>query len=304
MENIVIIGHGPAGLTAAIYTARAGLNPLVVYSSAELGQLDQTTDVENYPGFPEGVMGPAVIQNMHLQAERFGTRFQVAHVSSVSGEGPFILETDGDSIESRTLILATGAKPRRLGLESESRFWGNGVSACAVCDGFFYREKSVLVIGGGDSACEEAIFLTKFASKVYLAHRRDQLRASKIMGDRAKNHAKIEILWNTSLKEVVGSEADGVQAVCLQDTQSGSMRELSLDGVFLGIGHIPNTVAFKGFVDLDPEGYVKMQPGTSRTSRNGVFAAGDLHDKEYRQAVTASGFGCMAALDVEHYLSS
>jgi len=304
MENVVIIGHGPAGLTSAIYTARAGLAPLVLSSSAELGQLDQTTDVENFPGFPEGILGPDIIVNMHKQAERFGAKFQTAHVEKITGEGPFVLHTASSQIETRTIILATGAKPRRLGIESESRLWGHGVTACAVCDGFFYRNREVIVIGGGDSACEEATYLTKFASRVYLVHRRDQLRASKIMAERAMNHPKVEMVWNSEVAEVLGNSEDGVVGVVLRDTTNGSTREMKIDGVFLSIGHIPNTEPFKDLVDRDSEGYIILEEGSTKTSRPGVFAAGDLHDKHYRQAITAAGFGCMAALDAERFLAS
>lgn len=303
MEKLVIIGHGPAGLTAAIYAARAGLEPLVLSSNSELGQLDQTTDVENFPGFPEGVMGPEIIIGMHKQAERFGARFKAAHVRSVSGDSPFTLDLDDGSLQARCVILATGAKPRRLGLESESRYWGKGVSACAVCDGFFYRNQEVLVVGGGDSACEEAGFLTKFASKVYMVHRRDELRASKIMAQRALANPKIELIWNSELAEVLGSESEGVVGAALKNLNDGGTTNLSVSGVFLAIGHIPNTGPFAGIVEMDEEGYVIIKPGTSHTSKPGIFAAGDLHDKNYRQAITAAGYGCMAALDAERFLS-
>lgn len=302
MQNVTIIGHGPAGLTAAIYAARAGLNPLVLSSNAELGQLDQTTDVENFPGFPVGIMGPDIIINMHNQAERFGAQFKTAHVSAIEGTAPYVLKTDAGDIETRTIIIATGAKPRRLGLASEAKYWGHGVSACAVCDGFFYRDREVLVIGGGDSACEEATFLTKFASKVTLVHRRDSLRASKVMADRVMANSKIDIQWNTVVKEITGTDDDGVSGVILENIESGEIREMPMDGVFLAIGHIPNTAPFKGLIDLDDEGYVLLEEGSTRTSAKGVFAAGDLHDKIYRQAITAAGFGCMSALDAEKYL--
>jgi thioredoxin reductase (NADPH) len=303
MENLVIIGHGPAGLTAAIYAARAGLSPLVLHSSSELGQLDQTTDVENFPGFPEGIMGPDIIKDMHKQAERFGTNFKMTHVRSIDGDSPFTLAVDDGEIQARSIILATGARPRRLGLDSESKYWGNGVSACAVCDGFFYREKEILVIGGGDSACEEATFLTKFASKVYMIHRRDELRASKIMARRALDNPKIEIVWNSVLDEVLGNVSDGVTGARLKCLLTSQTQDLPVTGVFLAIGHIPNTSPFQGVVEMDDEGYVVIEEGSTRTSKNGIFAAGDLHDKNYRQAVTAAGFGCMAALDAERFLS-
>jgi len=304
MENVVIIGHGPAGLTSAIYTARAGLKPLILSSCAELGQLDQTTDVENFPGFPKGILGPEIIVNMHQQAERFGARFKTAHVHSVSGTGPFELRTDDEVIQTRTIILATGAKPRRLGIDSESKLWGHGVTACAVCDGFFYRGREVIVIGGGDSACEEATYLTKFASKVYLVHRRDQLRASKIMAERAMNHPQVTMVWNSEVAEVLGNHDDGVTGVVLRNTVTGETSNMRIDGVFLAIGHIPNTGPFQSLIQCDEEGYVLLKEGSTRTSMPGVFAAGDLHDKHYRQAITAAGFGCMAALDAERYLAA
>ena len=302
MQNVTIIGHGPAGLTAAIYSARAGLSPLVLGSNAELGQLDQTTDVENFPGFPSGIMGPEIIVNMHKQAERFGAQFKTAHVSSIVGAGPYTLKTDNGDIETKSIIIATGAKPRRLGLESEAKYWGHGVSACAVCDGFFYRDRQVLVVGGGDSACEEATFLTKFASKVTLVHRRDSLRASKVMADRVLANDKIEVRWNTVIKEITGTDDDGVTGVILENSESGETIQIPMDGVFLAIGHISNTAPFKDLIDLDPEGYVVLEEGSTQTSAKGVFAAGDLHDKVYRQAITAAGFGCMSALDAEKYL--
>lgn len=304
MQNVTIIGHGPAGLTAAIYSARAGLAPLVLGSNAELGQLDQTTDVENFPGFPSGIMGPEIIVNMHAQAERFGAQFRTTHVSAIVGTGPYTLKTDSGDIETKSIIIATGAKPRRLGLESESKYWGHGVSACAVCDGFFYRGREVLVVGGGDSACEEAIFLTKFASKVTLIHRRDSLRASKVMADRVIANDKIEIRWNTVIKEITGTDDDGVTGVILENSETGETIQVPMDGVFLAIGHIPNTGPFKDLIDLDDEGYVILEEGSTKTSAKGVFAAGDLHDKVYRQAITAAGFGCMSALDAEKYLEA
>tara|TARA_Y100000589_G_scaffold61656_1_gene52759 strand:+ start:515 stop:1435 length:921 start_codon:yes stop_codon:yes gene_type:complete len=302
VQNVTIIGHGPAGLTAAIYAARAGLTPLVLSSSAELGQLDQTTDVENFPGFPAGIMGPDIIVNMHEQAEKFGAQFRTAHVSAVQGNGPYTLMTDDGDINTKTIIIATGAKPRRLGLEGEATYWGHGVSACAVCDGFFYRGREVLVVGGGDSACEEATFLTKFASKVTLVHRRDTLRASKVMADRVIGNDKVDIQWNSVLKEIIGTKDDGVTGVVLEDSNTGETRELKMDGVFLAIGHIPNTAPFKDLITLDEEGYVILEEGSTKTSAKGIFAAGDLHDKVYRQAITAAGFGCMSALDAEKYI--
>ncbi|PCJ17911.1 MAG: thioredoxin-disulfide reductase [Candidatus Cloacimonadota bacterium] len=303
MQKVTIIGHGPAGLTAAIYTARAGLDPLVLSSSSELGQLDQTTDVENFPGFPDGIMGPEIIVNMHKQAEKFGAKFKISHVLEISGNGPYTLKTDSGEIQSQTIIIATGAKPKKLGLKSEEKYWGQGVTACAVCDGFFYKGLDIVVIGGGDSACEEAIYLTKFASKVTLIHRRDKLRASKVMADKVKAHPKVDILWNKTVKEVLGNENDGVTGALLTDTVTSKESQISFSGFFLSIGHIPNTGFLGNFVNKDEEGYVIVESGTTKTSKEGIFSAGDLSDKVYRQAITAAGQGCMSALDSERYIA-
>ena len=304
MEKVVIIGHGPAGLTAAIYSARAGLEPLVLHSSSELGQLDQTTDVENFPGFPEGVLGPDMIVNMHKQAERFGAKFKLTHVQGVTGDGPFTLSTDSGDIEAESVILATGAKPRRLGLDSESKYWGNGVTACAVCDGFFYRGQEVLVIGGGDSACEEATFLTKFASKVKLIHRRDTLRAEKLLQKKLMENDKIEIIWDSAVEEVIGdSEPKNVKAIKIKNLKTNQIDEIKIDGLFIAIGHDPATALFKDQLDMDKEGYLLTKPDSTETNIPGVYAAGDVKDKTFRQAVTAAGMGCMAALEAEKFLS-
>ncbi|MCO4781247.1 MAG: thioredoxin-disulfide reductase [Candidatus Cloacimonetes bacterium] len=303
MQKVTIIGHGPAGLTAAIYSARAGLEPLVLSSSAELGQLDQTTDVENFPGFPEGIMGPDIIVNMHKQAERFGAKFKASHVSEITGSGPYTLKTESGDIETETVIVATGAKPRRLGLESEQKYWGQGVTACAVCDGFFYKDLEIVVIGGGDSACEEAIYLTKFASKVTLIHRRDKLRASKVMADKVIAHPQVDILWNKNVKEILGNEDDGVTGAILTDSVTNEDSTLNFSGFFLSIGHLPNTDFLDGFLDRDEEGYVIVQSGSTKTSKEGIFSAGDLSDKVYRQAITAAGQGCMSAIDAERYIA-
>lgn len=303
MQKVTIIGHGPAGLTAAIYSARAGLEPLVLSSNAELGQLDQTTDVENFPGFPDGIMGPEIIVNMHKQAEKFGAKFQASHVSEITGSGPYTLKTDKGDIESETIIVATGAKPRRLGLDSEQKYWGQGVTACAVCDGFFYKGLEIVVVGGGDSACEEAIYLTKFASKVTLIHRRDKLRASKVMADKVIAHPQVDILWNKNVKEVLGNEDDGVTGATLIDSVTNEESQLDFSGFFLSIGHLPNTDFLDGFLDRDVEGYVIVQSGSTKTSKEGIFSAGDLSDKVYRQAITAAGQGCMSAIDAERYIA-
>lgn len=300
-ENIIIIGQGPAGLTAAIYTARAGLNPIVLTSPADMGQLEQTTEVGNFPGFPEGVMGPELIENMKKQAMTYGARLQTCAVEKISGSAPFVLKTTDGDLKCRALLVSTGARPRRLGLESESRLWGHGVTACATCDGFFYRNKKVAVLGGGDSACEEALVLTRFASEVLLVHRRDQLRASKIMADKVLQHAKIKVIWNASVEEILGDGSTGVTGLKLKDKNSQAISTYDLDGVFISIGHTPNTAFLDGFVELDKEGYIVLRNGMM-TSVNGVFAAGDVHDPKYRQAISSAGYGCRAALEVERWL--
>jgi len=307
----VILGSGCAGLTAALYTARAGLKPLVLEGHEPGGQLSITTLVENFPGWPDGIQGPELIANMKKQAARFGAEYQHAHLESVEvGAHPIKLRTStsgpGGEIPARTLIVASGASARWLGLPSEQALIGHGVSSCATCDGFFFRGKDIAVVGGGDSAMEEAIFLTRFASKVTLLHRRDAFRASKIMLERAIAHPKIELRTNTVVEDVLGVEEGEVKGVRLRDVKNGEYEELKVSGMFLGIGHEPNTKMFAGQIDLDEEGYIKTTNNVF-TTRNGaivpgVYACGDVQDRRYRQAITAAGSGCMAALEAEKYL--
>ena len=303
--KVIIIGSGPAGLTAATYAARANLEPLVFEGSQPGGQLTITTDVENYPGFPDGILGPDLMDKFRDQAKRFGAECHFKHVTKVNlDDRPFKVWVADETYTSDTIIIATGATARLLGLESETRLMGHGVSACATCDGFFFKDKKVLVIGGGDSAMEEANFLTKFAAEVQIVHRRDALRASKIMQDRIINNPKITIQWNTELEEIEGNEADGVSGVSLRDTRTDEVRQEPCDGVFLAIGHVPNTELFDAVLDLDDQKYIRTVDVSSRTSVAGVFACGDVQDHVYRQAITAAGTGCMAAMDAEKYLES
>jgi len=304
-RKVIIIGSGPAGLTAATYAARANLEPLVFEGSQPGGQLTITTDVENYPGFPDGILGPDLMDKFRDQAKRFGAECHFKHVTKVDlSDRPFKVWVADETYTSDTIIIATGATARLLDLESETRLMGHGVSACATCDGFFFKDKKVLVIGGGDSAMEEANFLTKFAAEVQIVHRRDALRASKIMQDRIMNNPRITIQWNTVLEDIEGNEADGVSGVSLRDTRTDEVRQEACDGVFLAIGHVPNTELFDAVLDLDDQKYIRTVDASSRTSIAGVFACGDVQDHVYRQAITAAGTGCMAAMDAEKYLES
>ncbi|MGH7556569.1 MAG: thioredoxin-disulfide reductase [Gemmatimonadota bacterium] len=302
VENVVILGSGCAGLTAAIYAARANLEPLVVLGVESGGQLSLTTDVENYPGFPEGVQGPDLIQKMKDQAARFGARFRAGDVTAVDlSQRPFRLDVEGEPVLTRSLIVCSGASARMLGIPGEDRLLGHGLSTCATCDGYFFQDKELVVVGGGDTAMEEAIFLTRYASKVHVVHRRDELRASKIMQERAFANPKIDFIWNTHVTEILG-ERD-VTAVRFWNHVTDERREMPIDGVFLGIGHDPNTGIFKGQLPMDAQGYLALEePGRSLTEVEGVFAGGDVHDHVYRQAVTAAGAGCRAAMDAERYL--
>ncbi len=304
MRNVVIIGSGCAGLTAAIYSARANLKPLVIRGVEAGGQLSLTTLVENYPGFPEGVQGPELINLMQKQATVFGAEFLEGDVARADlSRRPFVLEVESERIETRTLIIASGASAKLLGLESERKLIGHGVSTCATCDGYFFRGKDVVVAGGGDTAAEEALFLTRFATQVHVIHRRDQLRASKIMQDRLFRNEKVKFIWNTVISDILDVNRGEVTAVKLKNAKTGEEVVKPCDGVFIGIGHSPNTALFRGQLGMDELGYLKTSNGT-KTSVAGVFAAGDVQDRVYRQAVTAAGSGCMAAMDAEKFLES
>jgi thioredoxin reductase (NADPH) len=304
MRNVVIIGSGCAGNTAAIYTARANLKPLVIAGHEAGGQLSMTTLVENFPGFPEGVNGPDLVENMKVQAQNFGAEFMHGSVLDTDfSQRPFRLNIEGEWIESHTVIIASGASARWLGLENEKRLIGHGVSSCATCDGFFYRGKKIIVIGGGDSAMEEANFLSRFGSEVTLIHRREEFRASKIMLDRARHNPKIKFLLNTVVEDVYDVTQKLVTGVRLRNTKTSEVWEQEVDGFFLAIGHIPNTKVFKGQIETDPDGYI-LSKGGARTNIAGVFHAGDVQDRTYRQAITAAGAGCMAAIEVERFLEA
>ena len=305
MRDVIIIGSGPAGYTAGIYTARAGLKPLLIASSVEAGgELMKTTEVENYPGFPEGMQGPDLMANFQAQAEKFGTEILLDDVVEVDLKGDIkIVKTgNGETFEAKTVILATGAAYRELGLPREKELSGHGVSWCATCDGFFFREKSIAVVGGGDSAMEEANFLTRFATKVYLIHRRDIFKASKIMVERALNNPKIEVIYNSEVTELKG-EAQ-LNGVTLRNTVDGTTSEMALDGLFIAVGNDPRVWLVENQVELTPEKFIKVEGRSSKTSLPGVFACGDVIDPTYRQAITAAGSGCVAALDAEHYLTA
>ena len=306
ISKVIIIGSGPAGLTAAIYAGRANLKPLVFEGIQPGGQLTITTDVENYPGFPDGVMGPDLMDSFRKQAQRFGADTRFENVDKVDfSEVPFKVYVGEKEYKSMSIIISTGASAKLLGLDSEARLMGHGVSACATCDAFFYKNKEVLVVGGGDSAMEEASYLTKFASKVTIVHRRDSFRASKIMQDRALSNDKIDVMWNSSIIEMNGDPAkNGLESVTIKDTLTGDVRNHKCDGVFLGIGHEPNSQLFSEVLKLDSSGYIITNPDSTQTSIEGVFAAGDIQDHVYRQAVTAAGSGCMAAIEVERFLES
>lgn len=306
VRNVAIIGSGPGGWTAAVYAARANLSPILFEGAEPGGQLMTTTEVENFPGFIEGIQGPELMRIMREQAKRVGTEVVSQRIKSVKKleDGTFELVPEkGETVISKTVILATGATARRLGLESEKALYGKGVSACATCDGFFFRNKRVMVVGGGDSAMEEAMFLTRFASEVIIVHRRDQFKASKIMQDRAMKNPKIKVLWNKAVTEILGVEEGQVKGVRLQDTVTSIVEERPIDGVFAAIGHEPNVELVKGWVDLDDKGYIKTKPGMSQTNIEGLFACGDVQDHLWRQAITAAGSGCVAALEVERYLA-
>lgn len=306
MENVIIIGTGCAGWTAAIYTGRANLEPLILAGEQPGGQLTTTSEVENFPGFPEGVDGATLMFSMQQQAEKFGARVEYKSVSNIErrDDGTFSLQCGSDVLEAKTVIIATGASARLLGLPNEQEIYGkNGLTTCATCDGAFYRDMDVVVVGGGDSACEEATFLTRFASKVYLLHRRDELRASKIMADRALAHEKIEPIWNSEITAYHPGDDGKMESVTVRNRESGEESSLKVKGVFIAIGHVPNSSFVNGLTDLDNDGYILQIPGKTATKTPGLYAAGDVADHVYRQAITAAGQGCAAALEAERYLA-
>jgi thioredoxin reductase (NADPH) len=305
VHRLVIVGSGPAGLTAALYSARANLEPLLIEGVTPGGQLTITTEVENYPGFEHGVQGPEMMEIFRRQAERFGTRFISGEVTAANLRvHPFELALDGESVRAEAVIIATGATAKLLDIESEKRLMGYGVSACATCDGAFFKDKEAVVVGGGDTAMEEASFLTRFCSKVTIVHRRDTLRASKIMAERARRNPKIAFIWDSIVDEIFGEPKTGVSGVRLRNVKTGATTDFRTDAVFMAIGHQPNTAIFKGQLEMDEIGYLKVQAGSTRTNVEGVFAAGDVADRVYRQAITAAGAGCMAALDAERWLEA
>src|SRR5262245_29014830 len=303
MRNMVIIGSGPAGLTAAIYAARANLQPLLIEGKEPGGQLTLTTLVENFPGFSDGIMGPQLMDEMRKQAQRFGTEVVTSYVHAAKlTQHPFRVYYGDQEVQAKTVVISTGSSAKLIGLKTEIQLMGHGVSTCATCDGFFYRGKEIAVVGGGDSAMEEATFLTKFATKVAVVNRREVLRASNIMQDRALQNPKIHFIYNTVVEEVVGSKETGVTGLKLRNVKTRGLSDLSVDGLFVAIGHNPNTEIFKGQIDLDEKGYVKTHPDSTRTNIPGVFACGDVQDPVFRQAITAAGSGCMAAIEAERWL--
>ena len=305
INKVVILGSGPAGLTAALYTARANLGPLLIEGNEPGGQLTITTEVENYPGFEHGIQGPEMMDVFRRQAARFGTRFMTGAVTEARlDKRPFELVVDGKAVKAEAVIISTGASAKLLGIESEKRLMGYGVSACATCDGAFFKDKEAMVVGGGDTAMEEANFLTRFVTKATIVHRRDALRASKIMQDRARRNPKISFIWDSAIEEILGDPKNGVSGVNLKNLKTGAIAKHKTDAVFVAIGHQPNTGIFKGQLEMDEIGYLKVKPGSTYTSIDGVFAAGDVADSVYRQAVTAAGTGCMAAIDAERWLEA